>query len=178
MRTLFLHGMGARPKEWQLQSLIDLGLEAYALHLDYSRVPEFDILSEYIEKHNIEFLVGRSHGGYLAFWLAQKYSLPCLIINPHFSLRLKKQMDYEINDSDFPICLVVLGSDDVTVDSHRSLKYLSEKRFENKNIKVCTLKGVGHPLDYDTFNNSVQWALDEIKILNNEHTEPYTNNQK
>ncbi len=165
MRTLFIHGMGARPKEWQLQCLIDNDLEPYALHLDYNNVPEYDILSKFIEKNKIEFLVGRSHGGYLSYWLSEQYGIPCLIINPHLSIRLRKQMQPIITKRNCPICLTVLGSDDLVVDSERTLKFLEKEENQKKVLKIRILDGVGHPLDFDTFSEQVAWALNEINLL-------------
>ena len=166
MRTLFLHGMGARPKEWQLNCFIENELEPYALHLDYSNVSAFEILSKYIEENQIKFLIGRSHGGYLSYWLAEEYGIPCLIINPHLSIRLKKQMQPPITQRRCPICLAVLGSDDLVVDSERTIKFLEEEINIKKILKIRTLNGIGHPLDFDTFSEQIKWALSEIKNLN------------
>ena len=44
------------------------------------------------KKSGIEFLVGRSHGGYLSYWLSEELGIPCLIMNPHLSVRLKEKM--------------------------------------------------------------------------------------
>ncbi len=165
MRTLFLHGMGARPKEWQLRSLIENNLKPYALHLDYSRIDEFEVVSKYIEQENIEFLIGRSHGGYIAYWLSEQYCLPCLIINPHFSLRLRKKMKPPIDKYECPICCVSLGSDDMVVDPDRSLEFLELDENPDKVIKIKMLNGVGHPLDPDTFSEQIEWGLGEISKI-------------
>ena len=54
MKTLFVHGMGGRPKEWQLEALRNHHLEPYALHLDYTKMEDpFTHLKEYAkEKRN------------------------------------------------------------------------------------------------------------------------------
>lgn len=167
MKTLWLHGMGARPKEWQLKGLLDNGLEPYALHLNYSTCPAFRILCEYIKKHDIKFLIGRSHGGFFAYWLSEEFGIPSLSINPHFSIRSKSFMTPPITQRTSPLSLVLLGSDDELVDADRSLLFIEREKMEfpDKNIKTLVLDGVGHWQDPDNFDTYIKWALNEYATL-------------
>ena len=50
MRTLWLHGMGDRPMEWEHQIFLKNRIEPHALNLNYSLCSAFEILYEYIPK--------------------------------------------------------------------------------------------------------------------------------
>ena len=168
MKTLFLHGMGARPKEWQMSCLLENNLEPHALHLNYSKCDAFGILSDYIIKHQIQLLIGRSHGGFLAYWLSEQHGIPSLSINPHFSIRSKKFVTPSITKRVSPLSLIFLGTDDELVDADRSLLFVEEERKLHplKVIKTKMINGLGHWLDPNTFNIQIQWILDEIRNLN------------
>jgi hypothetical protein len=166
MNTLFLHGMGARPKEWQLTCLLQHGLVPHALHLNYSTCPAFQILCEYVQEHDIQFLVGRSHGGFYAYWLSEEFGIPCLAINPHFSVRSKQFMTPPITARKSPLSMIVLGSDDELVDPDRSLLFLEQemKEYPHKKIHTKVLDGVGHWLEPTAFAAHLQWALNEWSL--------------
>ena len=171
MKVLFLHGMGARPKEWQLNVFREHNLDVYALHLVYSKdVNSFEVLRDYIKEKEIEFLVGRSHGGYFAYWLAEELGIPCLMMNPHHSLSLMDKMKPKaMTQRASPLCLLVLGTDDDLVDPDRTVLFFEEeaKKGHPKLLKTKIMDGVGHWLAPDTFSDMVGWALSEIKKLPN-----------
>jgi len=170
MNTLWLHGMGARPKEWQLKGLLDNGLKPFALHLNYCNCPAFEILSAYIKENDIKFLIGHSHGGFLGYWLSEEFGIPCLLSNPHLSIRSQSFNTPPITQRKSPLSLIVLGSDDELVDADRTLLFLEQEKmkFPDKNIKTLMLNGVGHGQDPEHFDASVKWALKEYTYLNAE----------
>lgn len=171
MKTLFIHGMGVNPtyvREWQLECLQQVGLVPFSLHIDYNRTPnKFTILKDYILENGIEFLVGRSHGGFLGFWLGEELGIPCLLINPQLSIRIKKQMKPPITQTKCPLCLVALGTDDYLVDADRTLMYLEQEDEGNPNkiVKTKLLEGVGHWLDEDLFTTVLWWGLGEVQKI-------------
>jgi uncharacterized protein len=134
MKTLFIHGMGSRPWAKGIAVLEQYGLEVFALHLDYNH-QSFNILRDYIQANQIEFLVGHSHGGFMAFWLAEELGLPCLLTNPSLSLRAKKKVSPAVSQLACPLCLVVLGGKDELVNPQRSLQYFEADVRPNKIIK-------------------------------------------
>lgn len=166
MKTLFMHGMGARPKTWQLDCLKNAGLEPYALHLDYTRKPQkFDILKKYIQENQIEFLVGRSHGGFMGYWLSEELGLPCLLMNPQLSLSTHKQTKPPIQKYISPLSCIALGTNDRLVNADRSLLYIEKYKSPESVVKIKMLDEIGHWLDMDTFSEVLNWSLQEIKKL-------------
>lgn len=167
MRTLWLHGMGARPYQFQLECLTENNLEPYALHLNYEKSTAYNEISEFIQENDIQFLIGRSHGGLHAYWLAEQFGLPCLAVNPHFSVRAKRFTSPAVSQNFSPLTLIVLGSDDELVDAYRSLLFIEQEKTEKPDKLILTkvLNGIGHWLDADCMNVHLRWALEEISKI-------------
>lgn len=167
MKVLFAHGMRSRPKEWVLDVMREAGFDAYALHLNYNQHPDsFQILRDYCKEKQIEAVIGHSHGGYHSYWLGEELGIPCLLLNPHLSVRLKKQMTPPISQRVCPLCLVALSTDDKLVDPLRTLKFLGEDNPENKKpIKIKWLEGAGHSLDIQYFSEVTNWLATETNQL-------------
>ena len=163
MRCLYIHGMNDTVQSGQLESMRSCNLEVYALHLDYGLGNEFETLANYCETMKIEFLVGHSYGGFLSYWLGEHLGIPCLNINPLLSVRLKKKMQPPIKQRKCPICLTVVGENDEIVDPVQTLKHLSTEENSPKIMKTKLLKGCGHVLSQELFEEQIAWAIDEIK---------------
>jgi len=83
LKILYIHGLDSSPNMERIQFLEKLGHEVFALHLDYRNEPKtVELLSHLIEDKEIDYIVGSSLGGYLGFWLSEKYCLPSLLFNP------------------------------------------------------------------------------------------------
>jgi uncharacterized protein len=162
MKTLYIHGMGGRPREEKLEVLRKHSLEVFALHLNYNH-QSFNILRDYIQANQIEFLVGQSHGGFMAFWLAEELGLPCLLTNPSLSLRAKKKVSPAVSQLACPLCLVVLGGKDELVNPHHTLQYFEADARPNKITKIKFLENEEHGLQLTVFSEMVAWSLEEIK---------------
>lgn len=165
MKLLYNHGMHGRPVEWRLNAIREVGFEVYALHIQYYKIKNsFEILRDYCIQQHIEVLVGHSHGGYLSYWLAEELGLPCLLVNPHLSIRLKQQMMPTLTQRACPLCLVALGTDDDIVDPERTVKFLHDDHphHPEKRIKIQWLEGAGHSLDADYLHQMAKWLGEEI----------------
>ena len=168
MKLLFCHGMHGRPVEWRLNAIREVGFEVYAEHIQYYKIKNsFEILRNYCLQHQIEVLMGHSHGGYLSYWLAEDLGIPCLLVNPHLSIRLKKQMMPPITQRACPICLAALGTDDNIVDPERTARFLAEDHphHPEKIVKIKWLEGAGHSLDPDYLSQIVTWLGEELALL-------------
>lgn len=84
---IYIHGFGSSGHGHKAmvlrEELKDLGLIAPSLQ----NVPELAVstlceLIEAFQKHEPVYLIGSSLGGYYAIYLAEKYALPAVLINP------------------------------------------------------------------------------------------------
>ncbi|NJL11862.1 MAG: hypothetical protein HC913_01810 [Microscillaceae bacterium] len=164
MKTLYIHGFGGSVPEEKLNILKAQGLEVYALHLKYDHQSYF-LLKDYILGNNLEYLVGSSHGGFMAYWLAEELALPCLLLNPHLSLSARKKVSPTVSQLSCPICTVALGGEDQLVDPNRSLQYLEAEQRPDKVVKIKWVERQGHSFDLEVLQEIVAWSLEEIKIF-------------
>jgi len=159
MRTLYIHGMDVVADDGQLKILSDYVHDVYALNLDYHNGNEFDVLSKYIKKNEIGLLIGHSYGGFLSYWLAEEFGIPCININPLLSVRLRRKMQPAISRRACPICLTVLSAKDELVDYEQTLKFLELEKRDDKIDLIKILDDQGHYLSNGSFAEQIAWAL-------------------
>lgn len=154
--------MGGRPRSEKLKLIQDQGFAIDALHLDYDH-NSFELLKKYIQDQAIQFLIGQSHGGFMAFWLSEELALPCMLTNPALSLSAKKRVSPKVSQLACPLCLVGLGEEDEAIDYQRTIKYLELDKREDKIIKYRTFAGEKHGLSSEVFTEVLIWAKEELK---------------
>ena len=158
MKAIWLHGMGGSPNTEKIKVLESYGFEMYSLHLQYDK-ESFALLKKYCLENKIQFLVGSSHGGFLAFWLSEELAIPCLLLNPAVSLRGKhKTKPQNMSRLESPLCLVALGEKDEQIDYTRTLLFMEKDKREGKEIFTKTWKGEGHGFSIKAFEEIVIWA--------------------
>lgn len=163
MRTIWMHGMGGSPDKEKMTVMRDMGLEPYALHLDYtSELQSFEILRDYCMAHDIAFLTGESLGGFWAFWLSEDLGLPCLLLNPAVSLRLKTKTKPNIRQLNSKLCMVALGDQDEQIDHKRTLMFMDKDRRNDKTILTKVIAGEGHEFSLQAFEAILCWGLDHL----------------
>jgi len=161
MKTLYIHGLDSHPVPEKLEILEKAGLEVVALHIDYrTESNAYLLLKNYALKENVEFLVGSSLGGFIAHWLAEDLSLPCLLFNPAMSFRdsLGEHMP-EINNRLCPARFVVIGAHDETVDPNENIKYFRAHIKSKCYQRVLVCEWLEHQIDYNSFEEMLSWAL-------------------
>ncbi len=167
MKTIYIHGFGGTKWQGKLEILKENGLEPFALQLTYDH-ESFARLKDYILENQIEFLIGQSHGGFMAFWLAEELGLPCLLTNPHLSLRAKKKVSPKVSRYACPLCLVALGNEDKAIDYTGTLKYLEEDKRADKITKVRIFEGQGHGFPRELYSKIVAWSILEVNAFHRE----------
>ena len=164
MKTLYIHGMGGQPRPEKLNLIHTQGFEVDALHLNYNH-NSFTTLKKHIQEQKIQFLIGQSHGGFMAFWLAEELGLPCLLTNPALSLRAKKRVSPKVSQLACPLCLVALGEEDEAIDPQRTIKYLELDKREDKIIQYKLFAGEKHGLSPKVFTEVLIWAKEGLQMI-------------
>ena len=148
--TLYIHGLDSSPNPDKL-SIIQKYSETKALHLDYRNQSDaFDVLSELIEKEGVTHIVGSSLGGFLGFWLAEKYGLSCLLFNPAIGMKTI-EMKHEQHFGKCPKRLIVIGQKDNVVLPETTMRFLESHPSSNCDQRIALCNNLEHQIDLNTF---------------------------
>ena len=150
MNTLYIHGLDSSPKV-EKTNIINAYSPVEALHLDYRKQPDsFEILSKLIIDKKISHIIGSSLGGYLGFWLAEEFGLPCLLFNPAIGLR-SIELNIEVDNRTCPYRLIVIGEKDDVVIPKSTLLFLKKHKSTLCKQRIITCNDLAHQIDLDTF---------------------------
>ena len=150
MNTLYIHGLDSSPKP-EKTAIINSYSHVEALHLDYRKQPDsFDILSKLIIEKKISHIIGSSLGGYLGFWLAERFGLPCLLFNPAIGLR-SIELNIEVDNRTCPYRLIVIGEKDDVVIPKTTLSFLKKHKSDHCKQRIVICNDLAHQIDLDTF---------------------------
>lgn len=159
MRILYIHGLDSAPNADRMGWLEQQGHQVYALHLDYRMQPNaFDILAKELEQRQADYLVGSSLGGYLAYWLGERYGLPVLIYNPAMHLSIEGLGLPEIQELRCPRRHIVLGAQDERVDPQWNWQWLQKQERPGLAQRIIMCHWLGHQIDPETFASTARWA--------------------
>lgn len=161
MKTLYIHGLDSHPVPEKLEILKSLGLEVVALHIDYRKENGvYQKLKTTIEKEKVEFIVGSSMGGFLAYWLGEDLGLPCLLFNPAMNY-MDELMPHlpEISNRLCPARFVIIGAHDESVDPKENIHFFRRVQRKDCHQRVVVCEWLAHQIDFNTFDEMVGWAL-------------------
>ena len=154
MNTLYIHGLDSSPKK-EKTALINTYSHVEALHLDYRKQPDaFEILSKLILEKNISHIIGSSLGGYLGFWLGEKFGLPGLLFNPAIGLR-SIELNIDVKKRLCPKRLIVIGEKDDVVIPKTTLSFLKDHKSYECKQRIVLCNDLAHQIDLDTFKEFV-----------------------
>jgi predicted esterase YcpF (UPF0227 family) len=158
LKIIYIHGLDSEPKPAKIDALREISQEVSALHIDYRENPDaFWVLQSYIQREGIEFLVGSSYGGMLAYYLAAELKLPALLFNPALhSMSLQPELPKNISTHEKPL-YVVLGANDQTIRPNFTLEFFRKNKI--KNARIVTCHHLAHKIDVQTFKEMSRWAL-------------------
>ncbi|MEM7657410.1 MAG: YqiA/YcfP family alpha/beta fold hydrolase [Bacteroidota bacterium] len=159
MQILYIHGLDSSPNPDRMGHLERLGHTVQGLHLDYRNTPDsYEQLKSLSVKQGVQFLVGSSLGGMLAFWLGEELGIPCLCFNPAMHVT-KEEANIPLSfPHTCPKRWVVLGAEDDTVDPQANWAYFQELTQEDVFQQVWMCQGLGHQIDLPTFEGAARWC--------------------
>ena len=166
MKTLYIHGLDSYPVPEKTQIMKDAGLTVVALHINYrEKLGVYETLKDTAIRKKVKFIIGSSLGGYLGYWIAEDLGLPCLLYNPAMTY---DDVFYSkipsIDDPKCPARYVVLGARDKTLKPKDTIKFLKANEREDLNQQILTCEWLGHQIDFKTFEEMVNWAVNSLKL--------------
>jgi len=123
----------------------------------------FEDMREIIESHNVEAIIGNSAGGYASFYLANKYKIPSMGINPAMCATseaptLQPLPDDMKNLPLFPKQLIIIGDKDTKadfgVDGALTIEDLKKINFEEKGGEIIILPDTYHKISREQFDSA------------------------
>lgn len=83
LTCLYIHGLGAKVSDGIKKSLSDYNLIYPNINYDDSNKPYYQCL-EILNNNKVDFIIGHSVGGVMAFYLAKEKNVPALLLCPAF----------------------------------------------------------------------------------------------
>ena len=165
MKGIYLHGYQGFVTEEKKAFLEKFG-DVYAPHTDYDQNPT--ILFQLIEKfknEELDFVSGTSLGGILAYHLAIKLEVPCLLLNPAVTaMGMIKDFlpEHTIGKSSSKYVNVIIGEKDDVVDPKLQLDFFNHIKSINHHIEIIKNKNLGHFVPLDVFEESFKQFKEKI----------------
>ena len=166
MKTLYIHGLDSHPVPEKLEILKQHNLQVVALHIDYrNEAGVYQTLRKFAIDENVEFLVGSSLGGFIAYWLGEDLGLPVLLFNPAMSYKELNEYMPEISNRLCPARFVVIGAFDDTVDPDANKLFFRENDHERCYQRMLVCDWLSHQIDFISFEEMVSWAHKSYKMF-------------
>ncbi len=165
INTLYLHGLDSSPLPQKIAIMEQAGLKLTAPQFNYRENQNvYAEIKSLIEKNDIEFIIGSSFGGMLAYWLGEEIGLPVLLFNPAMVYQSVSVKIPEINNFLCPLRMVVIGDQDDLIDPEKNKAFFKAKERNDLNQKVIGCSWLGHSIDFQTFDEMVFWAVKNYGI--------------
>jgi len=125
LNCLYLHGLGAEVSQEVKESLSDYNLFYPQIDYDGTTKPYYECL-EIVNDNHIDFIVGHSVGGVMAYWLAKEKNIPALLVFPAFGDEYTVYVSKSIKRYT-PKMLAVIGKEDEEVNPIEIRKKMSSQ---------------------------------------------------
>jgi hypothetical protein len=165
MTILYLHGLESKLNP-EKRSVLERFGTVIAPDLDYHNNPTiFELLLKLNEDHNFDVAIGSSMGGFMGYYFANTINCPALLFNPALPHRPVPQNIPAINPLNTTSLLhFALGGQDDIIKANDNLKWLSENRLPNPEIKISIHSKMGHQIPLDVFEIEVTEFLAQFEI--------------
>jgi esterase/lipase len=172
MKVLFFHGLGGSLQEDKRNIIVNvLGKKRTVVNspeLDYEDIANKGVdligaFDSYVGVWKPDVIIGNSMGGFLAFHIANKFSIPCFLTNPAlpettlsyswFGKNLQKIKNPKLN-------YFVLGALDQVVEFNSNLNYINNLNLKNSKISISEKEG--HSMSMKTFKDNLKMFRDSL----------------
>lgn len=156
LKCLYLHGLGADVSQEIKDALSEYELIYPHINYDGTTQPYYDCL-DILNKNEIDFIVGHSVGGVMAYWLAKEKNVPALLLCPAFGDEYTVYVSKQVKRCT-PKMLAIIGTEDDEVDS-------TEIRNKLKTQENCSIVEVetDHDIEPNMLKNLVINFLSNLK---------------
>ena len=125
--------------------------------LDYDKLYSLNInpIEIYSKLDFVDVVIGNSMGGFIAYQVAKRLNIPCLLFNPALMETTKSYSMFGLGLSEVEdkgnLNYIVIGDEDDVVPTKNSLEWVDRNKI--KNLKVVIEK-MGHSVPSKKFKNN------------------------
>lgn len=168
MKALYYHGLGGEAPLDLIGKFESMGIElitkTHIFEDEYENDLGKSMMAEESEHEGIDFVIGNSYGGYVAYHIGKILDVPTLLFNPAIDRSVTKtgigDLDFDVS-SNSPYLHLVLGKYDSLVNPNLTLNYLHS----NKVDYTVNLVNIEHQFTTSVLFREVEYF---INILKNE----------
>ena len=165
IKGLYIHGLDSSPLPEKLAIMEQAGISVSALHINYRENKNaYNELKNEILKKDIEFIIGSSFGGMLAYWLSEEFGISALLFNPAMLYQSVKVNLPQISSYKCPLRLVVIGEKDDVIDPIGNKHFFAQRENDELIQKVIQCSWLGHSIDFQTFDEMISWGVKNFSI--------------
>lgn len=164
--VLYIHGFESSPRATKTSIIADLGYLVVAPQLHYQEVMgSYGRLKQLAREFEVDWLIGSSLGGYMAFWLSQELQVPTLLFNPALPFSeedpgLIKEKP-EINNYNQNI---FLGLKDEKVDPILTKSWLKKRNLIH-HLDFIEHPTNAHEIPLDVFQETISSVSEKLELL-------------
>jgi len=125
LTCLYIHGLGAKVDNKIKEALSDYKVLYPEIDYNGTTEPYYKCL-DILEKYKVDFIIGHSIGGVMAYWLAKEKNVPALLLCPAFGDDYKVYVSKSVKRNT-PKMKAVIGTLDEEVSSKEVEKVLDRQ---------------------------------------------------
>lgn len=165
MNILYLHGLESKLNPDKRAVLERFG-NVFAPDMDYhNNANVFELLLKMHDENNFDVVIGSSMGGFMSYYFANTTNCPALLFNPALPYKSVSQNIPELNSQNASSLLhFALGGKDDTIKANDNLKWISENRNLNTDIKICVHNQMGHQIPLGIFGIEVDEFFRQLAL--------------
>lgn len=165
MNILYLHGLESKLNP-DKRAVLELFGSVTAPDMDYHENENvFDDLLKLNSVNNFDVVIGSSMGGFMGYYFANTINCPALLFNPALPYRSVPQNIPELNSHNAPSLIhFALGGQDDVIKANDNLKWISEHRILNTDIKICVHKHMEHQIPLGIFGIEVDEFFRQVAL--------------
>lgn len=152
---LYIHGLGAEINDEVKSALSDYKLLYPQINYDGTTEPYYQCL-KLIDENQIDFIIGHSIGGVMAYWLAKEKNIPALLLCPAFGDAYTVYVSKSIKRNT-PDMMAIIGTKDNEINNKIVLETL--KKQPNCSIKKAK---IGHDVSKGNLKNFCKLFIAEL----------------
>ena len=152
---LYIHGLGAKINDKVKSALSDYKILYPQINYNGTTEPYYQCL-KLIDQNQVDFIIGHSIGGVMAYWLAKEKNIPALLLCPAFGDDYTVYVSKSIKRNT-PDMMAIIGTKDNEVNNKIVLDTL--KKQPNCSIKKAK---IGHDVSEGNLKNFCKLFIAEL----------------